>query len=815
MTHPYSPRPRSRSRRRRPRSWRIAAVAAALSCVATALTLAGPAAAQTTNPPYSCTATGGPNGDAAAIGWLASNQGATACLGGSFYVYNGINQSYGFGVYNDSATTWRNADGYLPALVTSFTDDGAKVSITNFGDKVLIGGNPFVLIYSRVSVTNPGTHSLTIDPEPSSGLVPLSTVSDTVRPGGTVNHDYVVASDEFGGTYAWPTTQQMVQAGSYDAHFQHMQRFWTAQVAQIADAYYAGFIYTQIDRSGDALDTGTNGYHQEYEHDVIGILANFFNEGYFTDAHALLNEVDTVVGTSTQYSDGTWTYPWLWALYYLKTGDKSFLEAHLTAPGAAGAAEQPSIEATVQAIAANRTGPGGIMEETNDIDADGYWTSDNYEALLGLASYEYLAKVVGDISQEQWAASEYQSLLSDVDSTLSATISTHNLDYLPCSMVEPNTDNRCSNPEDANWAAPGVYNNWAWNGYLMDAPIGSPGNESMADWLDNTLSYGFGRIQKALPAGTVGGYPGEGLYSTAYNAAYGGWGLASNEYRDQGVLSYEFLISNDQAGPYAWWEGSAAPSTTTPWTGLHPASGGGSSPHSWGIALANLTLLDSIVAQRANGTLVVGRGIPNSWVADGKPFGITNYPVSGGARIGVHVSEKGRAVTLRLTGSEPEPTAFELPAFVDNIAHVSAGTIDESGGVVTVPAGTRTVTVNMSAEPSTSQPPLPSTAPKVTGVSPASAAAGQTVTLTGANFGATAGASYLLFSDDVTNWGQPGDAAAFQIDSWSNTSITFTVPTPSGPNGQWAVTPGTTATVSVNTVNGVSNQGTVSIVSGS
>ena len=68
---------------------------------------------------------------------------------------NGIDTRYGFGVYNSSPTTWTNADGYLPALVTSFTSAGAKVSITNFGDRVVIGGNPYVLIYSRVAVHNP------------------------------------------------------------------------------------------------------------------------------------------------------------------------------------------------------------------------------------------------------------------------------------------------------------------------------------------------------------------------------------------------------------------------------------------------------------------------------------------------------------------------------------------------------------------------------------------------------------------------------------------------------------------------------------
>jgi len=38
------------------------------------------------------------------------------------------------------------------------------------------------------------------------------------------------------------------------------------------------------------------------------------------------------------------------------------------------------------------------------------------------------------------------------------------------------------------------------------------------------------------------------------------------------------------------------------------------------------------------------------------------------------------------------------------------------------------------------------------------------------------------------------------IDRWSDSAITFTVPTPSGTNGQWAVTPGTTATINVTVV---------------
>ena len=60
----------------------LAAIATAAGMTMAAATAA--TASASANPPYPCAATGGPNADAAAIGWLGNAQGATACLGGSF-----------------------------------------------------------------------------------------------------------------------------------------------------------------------------------------------------------------------------------------------------------------------------------------------------------------------------------------------------------------------------------------------------------------------------------------------------------------------------------------------------------------------------------------------------------------------------------------------------------------------------------------------------------------------------------------------------------------------------------------------------------
>ena len=64
------------------------------------------------------------------------------------------------------------------------------------------------------------------------------------------------------------------------------------------------------------------------------------------------------------------------------------------------------------------------------------------------------------------------------------------------------------------------------------------------------------------------------------------------------------------------------------------------------------------------------------------------------------ISSNGTAVSLSLTGAAPAgPVLVELPAFVNNIATVSTGTMDEQTGTVTVSSGTRRVTVALAHTP--------------------------------------------------------------------------------------------------------------------
>ena len=385
-----------------------------------------------------------------------------------------------------------------------------------------------------------------------------------------------------------------------------------------------------------------------------------------------------------------------WAVYLMKTGDVAFVKANFSSGGPSGAAT-PSIEDAAHQLAANRTGPSGTMEATDDIDTQGYWTTDDYEALLGLAAYRYLALGIGDTAEAAWASQQYQQLLAATDTVLGATIQQYGLDYLPCSLVQPNTANRCADPEDANWTSP--FGNWAWEGGLLGAPRTGPG----LTLIDATYAYGFGRLRGLLPPDTSGGFP-DDYYSSAYNAAEGAAGLAGTRYRDQGILSYQFMIGHSQSGPYSWWESSSAPSPS-PWIGSHPAAGQGASPHAWGMAGANKVLLDSLVAQRSDGALIVGRGVPAAWLGGPTPIGVTRFPASDGRRVNLSISSHGRSVSLQLSGSVPAgPVLFQLPSFVDNVASTSAGRTDQGTGTVTLSPNTRAVTVVLRHPPTAGGP---------------------------------------------------------------------------------------------------------------
>ena len=708
------------------------------------------------------------------IGWEGNYYAPFAYLSGAYFArgvpdhYTQGGQTYCGAMYSFGAYTyglapgqapapgsvhWAMAGGYLPAMITSFTRGNVAISITDFANRQVIGGNPVELVYTRVAVANHGPSPVTVPAGQSGpGLVTLGQAPDTVPPGQTVRHDFVAAVDTFGGTAPLPGPSTLAPAHGrgalgYDAAFAQMARYWNERLSvtpklslpdvtlpgtnnladpgtAIGNAYKAAFVYTRIVQSGASPFSGADNYDWLLNHDVPGILANRFALGDFTDAQNLLltgrisedpgfNEVG-----ANWYWDGPWRTPIAWADYLQTTNDTGFVARYFHDDASGPSPWGPSLYTMMHTDYLSQLDASThYLKASGDNDSGGTWLFDDETALAGLAAYSYIAARIGDPAEAQWASSAYTSLLGATNAGLAASEQANSFDFLPCEVNQPVTADRCSTPNDANWACFNLWGQNVWDIFLEGGPLngvlGQPGQT------DNLYQTGFSRLAGSVPYPSFGAYSG---YSVALNTAYAAGALYGDQYRDLPITSYAWQIATTTGGPNAWWEANgSAPDPANPWAGSHAAPQFGAIPYAWPMACKTQTLLQSLVAEglaRTSGggyqtALYVGRGIPDAWIVPGQTIAADNltsaYDVRSGRRstYGMQITVGGRAggrvVRIRLTGSVPgQDVKIQLPVFASaGVQSVAGGRYDAATHTVTMdrPFRDTEVTLGEAARP--------------------------------------------------------------------------------------------------------------------
>jgi hypothetical protein len=695
-----------------------------------------------------------------AIGWQENWYPAFAYLSGSYFArgvpttyrqgtttYCGAMYSFGvftFGLASGQSPPaqsiqWTMDSGYLPALRTSFTRNNVAISITNFANRTVIGGNPFVLAYTRISVTNNGTATVTVPPGGSGpNLVRRTPVNDAVSAGQTRNHDFVAAIDRFGSTVAYPSTSALASAPSYDTAYGQMSAFWNGRVNATAqptlpnvtlpntglanpgtalrNAYRAGTVYHLMMQAGKAPFSGANNYAWLLNHDVPGELVARFSTGDFSDAQNLL-----LTGRASErpgfpsvganwYWDGLWKTPWAWAVYLMKTNDTAFVSEFFNDTQTQFG---PSLRTIMRTHYAAQLDTDGTLRSNFDNDSTGKWILSNYSALIGLAAYKYIATRIGQPAEATWAQQAYTSLHNALNTVIGRNQQTNGFNFLPCEVHRPNTANRCNTFNDANWAQAGWSGQNQWDTMLMGGTMsGIVGDPAQ---LDRMYTWGFGRLAGRVPFPSMGAFPG---YSTGYNTAYSEGGLYGTQYRDLAITSYAWQIRNTTGGPNAWWEANGSgPNPNNIWAGNHAGPQFGAVPYAWPIAHQQLALIRAVAAEglTSSGTgpftytkpLYIGRGIPNTWIAPSQTITVDNitssHNITTGARstYGVSVATTrpgtGRVITVSLSGTLPGgPVFVQLPVFASStVVSVTGGTYNSGTRTVTVNPGTTQVTITL------------------------------------------------------------------------------------------------------------------------
>ena len=665
---------------------------------------------------------------------------------------------YSFGVYTygldagkapaAGSVQWTEADGYLPAMTTSFSRGGVDVKITNFADAQTVNGALTELVYTRISIKNTTTGTLSVPPGASgANLVTLHSSPDAVPAGGTAVDEYVSAVDTFSSTTPLPGQADLAHVSSYDTAYQHMAGNWKSMLTTapdlslpntelpstglakpgdaISNAYKAAYIYTRMVQTGKAQFSGANNYDWVLNHDAPSILDNRFQVGDFTDAQNLLltarisEQPDFDENGANWYWDGLWKTPTAWADYLQGTGDTAFVAKYFHDDAAGSSPWGPSLYTMMHTYLQQQLDPStGYLKTSFDNDSTGTWLFDDEAALAGIASYEYIAATLGDTAEASWAGQQYASLLAATNAGLAANEKASGQQFLPCEVNQPVSADRCATANDANWAGSNLWSQNVWDVFLAGGALnGTLGDPNQTD---NLYTVGYGRLAAGtgIPFPSFGAYPG---YSVALNTGYAAGGLYGSQYRDLPLTSYAWQIQNTTGGPNAWWEANgSAPNPNNPWAGSHAAPQFGAVPYAWPLASQTQTVQQSIAvlgrtqtgtsASPAFGsTLYVGRGIPDAWVADGQTISLGNltnsYDVTTDHRstYGVSITTKkvggARQVTVDLTGKLPtDAVQLQLPSFATaGVTSVVNGTWDATSHTVTVRPHKKEIVVTLGA----------------------------------------------------------------------------------------------------------------------
>ena len=641
-------------------------------------------------------------GNSTIIGWEGDKDAAIVKENGWFFIRDGVNTLATFMISSQPKAgkfKWYPHSGYLPCFVTEFEEKKCLVSITNFSDKVTIKSNDFVITYSRVSIENPTKKEVNMSPEASAILTPLNAVSsNVVGAGKKVTYDYAVVTDRFGKNYDRPISAEIIAAGTWDTHFDHMKAFWEAKIAKIVaintpdkelnNAYRMGFVYTLISRDGAAdYHTGEFGYDEMYNHDYLGILNTLFKIGYFDNARDQIKILGKGVGN---YHDQFYRWALPLSVYLQKTNDLDVLNID------SSFVFKKCVDAYTTTMK-DINPKTGILKPTWDIDDSGIWTWDNESALTGLTCFKYVAQLKGDKAAIKNAETAYNALLKNINNRLLEMTQQSGMNYIPASLELPNEKMpHIMKKGSSFWATP-FWFGMNWDTYLAGGKYEGP----IWDRIDTTYSWGINKMKKeGFDAHNIGTWVdyGNGV-SSCYNAAFSISALLTKNHRQQAIKSYQYMLDNGQSAPYGFWEMFQAPDSSNTWKGKHPAENSNwfCCPHQWGQAGATQALLDALVAEFYDGKILIGRGYINDWCKMGTVTEINNFPIRNNRRTNIKIEFiEANKVQLTISGDKPMGDIyFNLPIFDNNIESTTAGKIDTEKGMVILNSSVQKVTVTL------------------------------------------------------------------------------------------------------------------------
>jgi hypothetical protein len=629
-----------------------------------------------------------------------------------------------------SAIQWFLSDGYLPCPISRWMAGPLQVEIQHFANRIL--SDQVTAVYSRVRVTNPGSSHhkprLTISSLPDIEI-PLTgecTELDStgmhfdlsLEPGGAIVRDFVALA---AGSQVEPAA--LKSAGGFDSNYDSMARYWKGRMSGLTEPInlpvkgmvemYKSIqitIWESIVKTDDGYEVRASPrnpfnnatYDRTFSHDTPNYVDQLMRMGDFDLGKRVLaskyyHESDStswkgLAAGDPVYEDTIGKYILPYAEYLRCSGDLSYFTT----------AVREELHKAAQDIHASRTFEDsehyGLMKKSQDFENwanDGdYLLCDNWSALHGLQAYRYICEQIGDKSNAEWAAKEIIDLNDCLNGALDRSCSRRRTEYYDGGFDDVTLDRY--RDSIYSWVPySGALSTFPWGAYLKGFELGGFWKDKFDASIRHALAV---RDHKQIPGGSWGTWWGQVTYGSDYNCSAGLQCLYSEAFRAEVAKNLEFQLDN-QCVPFNWSEAFEYKGRDQ-WAGMYvpPVSYGNF--ESWGASFSNQALLQVCASVKTDGTVIIGRGIPDYWLEPGSVIEWANVNVNQGRKISFRITAVKSEIRLRIWGDiRNGEVHLNLPVLKNNIAASDAGRIDNEKGLVALSPSTHSVSVKLRNPP--------------------------------------------------------------------------------------------------------------------
>ncbi len=610
--------------------------------------------------------------------------------------------AFGLVAQKTSTIDWRLDNGYYPSVIYTFDIPDFTISLKYFAypqTSQTLNGD-FVLLYVRATLAYTGSQTsglVAINLGTPAGLTLIGRVSIPTHlnldEGTMLSVDYSISAERLSGTgdHSLSSEEIVTIAGSLDDAENAMKNFWDTELARqtqlhipeavensghLNNSFKVALIHMQIIRDDDELHIGENGYDYVYDHDAQGNMASAMEMGALTfDESVLLLKNLPAQKASHDYIDALGKLPWAVAKFAQKyqpqnTQLNELVFSHQY-PGAHSM--NKTLSEWVHYMVEDKLEADGLAVSAGTLDSDNRATVDNLAILLGLKAYSYLCEYLGESSEQEWADTQYTITSNNLQSTLLDLVSDKSeADKYVSVGVSILTEDLNFGVQADNWQNANAYSHFFF-GRMYELFLFGGELTNLVPYIDNTLDVGITNVygnEKFITDGEWNGnfgMYGESFCTSGYNASYAeGLLIGSGKYRTAFFTAFDYIM-NHQTGPYTWFESVGCTQeygVVIEGKAVAAKAGHGSAPHVWS-AMSQARLLGlTLISEKYDGTLILGRGIPTHWLGK-EPLGAENYKLSNGERFSYTLTPNGTdTYTLHFTGTIAGDIIINLPAFI-------------------------------------------------------------------------------------------------------------------------------------------------------